>query len=230
MGEVFGTSEVDRNHAFHPRTHEALRTLGGQALRNCRIQYVPRIFHNEGVHAYHSFYDGPVIPIDEMDQLVAIVCAVAGYMPKEGIDLTGDTPVIRDISRSELSILQTADSTGDYRYFYYGQGSIEVFVKQMILQRAMHVETEELKKFLSSRDIDIRRKIGMSILQKSSVIIADEISARAFSEAHRRKQLRPEFHHRPHAILQNCIRNPDRLKAQLNQLPTIAEQALGAAA
>lgn len=77
------------HHLWHPHSAPELQSLGGQALRNSRVQLVPIHDHNMGGDTYHTAYAGPPLPVaDDTDKQFGLcVLACAGYVPNEVIDL-----------------------------------------------------------------------------------------------------------------------------------------------
>ena len=92
------------HHWWHPSSAPALQTLGGQALRNSRVQLVPVGDHNMGSETYHHYYMGPNLPgADDADtQFKLCVLACAGYVPDRVIDLHAeDEPTSRLMTAEE---------------------------------------------------------------------------------------------------------------------------------
>lgn len=92
----------DLHHPFHPRKSDTLQDIGGQALRNCRVQ---RIHYETHHYDYHGAYYGPQLPTDEDGKFRLVVMAAAGYIPELAISFQNRKPVIgplTDINRSRL--------------------------------------------------------------------------------------------------------------------------------
>jgi hypothetical protein len=118
-----GNSSYNWHHLFHPENSPVLQeTLGGIALRHCRIQLVNKYIHNhqsrgkfKGV-AYHTLYTGPKIPTDEDEQFRTCVLACAGYIPEEVIDLWAGEPKQREITDKERDFLRVKDPNEPFDY------------------------------------------------------------------------------------------------------------------
>lgn len=162
---------ADWHHHFHPKEDPRLKTVGGLALRNSRLQLVFRTFHNEGPHRYHRFFDGPPIPQDEATQFGMCVLACAGYIPENGIDLRGDVPVVKRLTEEQRSILATPNidknQEFDYHHFRYGYEPIRsFFIKYTLDQDLTSVVPESsIDEFLYTRDTERRKEKGSTILE-----------------------------------------------------------------
>lgn len=162
---------ADWHHQFHPRDDPRLKTVGGLALRNSRLQLVFKTFHNEGPHRYHRFFNGPPIPEDEATQFGMCVLSCAGYIPEDGINLRGDEPVIRRLTDEQRAILQEPNldknQDFDYHHFRYGYDPIrDFFIKYTLDQDLTAVVPESaIDEFLYSRDNEKRKRKGSDILE-----------------------------------------------------------------
>lgn len=223
-----GINVVNKNHAFFPKADERLRTVGGLALRVCRLQTVEAKFHNYGDHAYHNFYYGPPIPERETEQLRTIIFALGGYIPKQGIDLNGTEPLERDMTVSEYERLRTL-VCGDYKYFTYGYSPIRLFLRKVILDNAINVDIDLLEQFVSSRNANLRREIGHTILHysaESSTSSVDNDYVNIFSDGY----LRPLAPERPVSYMKKVINNQDRVEQYMfGPLKKVASYAVSAA-
>lgn len=229
ISSLHRTSAANRNHAFHPKMDPRLKTVGGQALRVCRIQIVEATQHNLGEHCYHSYYDGPPIIEDEMEQFRTVIWALAGYIPERGIQLNGGEPVERQITNNEMDLLKTT-SVNDYKYIHFGGSALRVFMRKVILDKSMQVDLSKLDSFLSSKSLQKRRRLGMEVLKQASAIASLEISSE-YKVVHSAKMLRPEAPDSPAVLIDDVIRNPVKVERRMfGQLTQIAERVLENAA
>lgn len=85
-----GQTGWDQHHHFHPKNDELLKNdsgnsnPGGSFLRHSRLQFVPRNLHN----VYHKIYKGPELNVDEQERYLKGILSLAGYLPKQAIDVT----------------------------------------------------------------------------------------------------------------------------------------------
>ncbi len=99
------------HHLYHPHSAPELASLGGQALRNSRVQLVPIRDHNTGPNTYHAMYAGPALPeADDIDtQFALCVFSCAGYVPDKVIDLRAKGgPTVRPITGVERTVFNAA--------------------------------------------------------------------------------------------------------------------------
>src|SRR5437868_1010472 len=66
------------HHHYHPAKSPILQTPAGVAVRNCRIQFVPRDVHQR----YHDLFAGPPLPGSNEEAFRTTVLAVAGVVPR----------------------------------------------------------------------------------------------------------------------------------------------------
>lgn len=98
---------VNDHHAYHPRLSPALRTRGGIAIRNSRIQRVHRTQHNHGPRSFHAiFQEGPIVPCEESEQIGLCGLGVAGYIPDRVVDTRQGEPRVRSIKEWEFRRLR----------------------------------------------------------------------------------------------------------------------------
>lgn len=219
---------ADWHHHFHPRSDPHLQTVGGIALRNSRIQLVPREFHNEGPMRYHKFFEGPPIPESEALQFGMCVLACAGYIPKQAIDLSAGEPKIIRLKGMRRSVLLSRGSKEfDYQYIRYAYDPIrEFFAKYVIEQDLAELLPERtIDEFLYSRDVLRRQQLGKHILTVAANSATEAINP--IYSMLRRRQLLPDFMPPdPHTLVVSKLGKPEhqeevilpRLKRQLRQL------------
>lgn len=79
---------MDPNHAFFPRRSEELKTIGGNALRHCRIQMADYKTHH---NFYHGEFYGTPLPDNEDEQFRTVVMAAAGNIPAYALDYSSSS-------------------------------------------------------------------------------------------------------------------------------------------
>jgi len=228
IDSLSGLNVVNKNHAFFPKADPRLKTISGLALRVCRLQTVEAKYHNNGKHAYHEFYDGPAIPESDNERFRTIIFALGGYIPRQGIDLTGAEPVERDMTEQEYDKIRTIDH-GDYKYFTYGESAIRVFFKQLVIDNAINTDIELLDKFVNTRNRQQRRKLGHTILHNSADMVAIPVE-KDYQDVLSNGLLKPSVPDRSVAYIRKAIRNRRRVEEHMfNPLAKVASFAVEAA-
>lgn len=171
------------HHHFHPKTAPQLDSLGGRALRNARVQLVPAKLHNMSAESYHSMFKGPPLPeaYQEDWQLRLCILAAAGYVPRQAIDVRGETPGRRvDLSDAQIDRYKTRampdEITTERLMKFYDKNDEDMTLKQAF--RTLNVFNKRKAQFtyhylryrydpmrdffrdyILSREIDIKPKI-----------------------------------------------------------------------
>lgn len=130
-----GSVLADWNHAYHPSKEVA------PIFRSGRVQYVLREVHDE----YHCAYYGPPPLRTKVEQFRAIVLSAAGYIPPEGLLLTGDGPQQVGLSAAQRERLRTS---GEVKLASFS--NIQTYIRETILaQPADHIHAPTIDRFLS---------------------------------------------------------------------------------
>lgn len=159
----------DLHHPFHPRRHDALADLGGNALRHSRVQMVPYEIHH---HQYHNTFVGPELPDDELGKFKLVVMAAAGYVPDQAITFnTSGEP-------------ETVALHADYRNYLRqpkqmrvgSPKSVQDFLVQYTIQQDLtSIKNTTLDEFLYTTNTERRWQLGNAILGEASFIAAHPI-------------------------------------------------------
>lgn len=211
----YGRPDIaDWHHSWHPRLAPELRSVGGLALRNCRLQLTARKFHNEGEHSYHKYYRGPELPDEEDEQFRLVVLSVAGYMPTRGIDLSGEAPREIDLTPRQLSILRKQDSDKEfaYRSFRYGYEPVRDFLSSYCIQNSIGDSRRTqllVDEFLNTTDNDKRIYLGNLLLAKKSEIASEPIRE-LYVAAKNKGLLHPRMPHSPHTLVKYKFGTPEK--------------------
>jgi len=170
---------ADWHHHFHPASHEDMKSIGGIAIRNCRVQLVARRDHNEGPSSYHRFYSGPPIPEEENDQFSLTVLACAGYIPSQAIDLRSGEPKVVDLSHTQQKILRQRQDVFGYRNLRYAYDPIRSFYTEYSMSRDISCLNEiEIEEFLTTKD-ELRQKfLGHFLLAQVVKIASEDVHAK----------------------------------------------------
>jgi hypothetical protein len=236
---------ADWHHHFHPKEHPILKTTGGLALRNCRVQLVHRNFHNESPTRYHKFYDGPELPEEESEQFKLVVLACAGFLPEEAIDLRSGEPKvvhmdkkqdaqIRSVLRPAKSVssVDPTDSTRSkifqYRHVRYGYEPIRDFIAAYALEHDIsHVNESLVDEFLYTRDQERKRFLGHFLLAQKVEVTAEEVRSR-YDTARNAGLLHPLMPPTPTTLLKHKLGTPHSREALFPRLAAQLAFAKGA--
>ena len=109
----------DRNHGFFPKSSPLLKGLGGEAVRNARVQTVSRHEHER----YHNeFYDPPQLPTTDDERFRTVVFCAAKFIPPLAINMGIKKPGVEALGFRQLRRLRESkevsiDSSGKVRDF-----------------------------------------------------------------------------------------------------------------
>ncbi|MGH7195237.1 MAG: hypothetical protein ACREGA_00445 [Candidatus Saccharimonadales bacterium] len=142
-----GKNYADWNHAYHPSSSPELASQDGRAVRDCRGQFVMRLYHD----AYHSAYGGPILPQSNEARFKALVFCAAGYVPRFGLDFNGDSPRQAKLSDEQIQRLQTS---GEVRIM--DKTSVKQFFETYVLdnQTVDNIPTKLINEFLRVYNLD----------------------------------------------------------------------------
>lgn len=178
--------EPDWHHPLHPRrSPELTGNLGGEALRNCRVQRVSYELHH---HEYHETYAGPQLPATELDKLKVITAAAAGYIPEAAITFSG---------RHQPKIIKLSS---DKRQALWHSGRIKIgspkkvqeFLQEYTLSQPLDgVNDSTIDEFLNTDDEFRRVQLGDTLLGLAVYQVAKPIS-RMYKEAYEAELIPPD--------------------------------------
>jgi hypothetical protein len=199
---------ADWHHPFHPKEHPLLKTAGGLALRNCRVQLVHRNFHNESPLRYHKFFEGPVIPESEDEQFRTVVLAAAGYIPRRAINTRSGEPEIVDLSPQQSARLRRTmrkavpqddckcddprrKMSFEYRNLRYSYDLVREFLSEyMMMQSTAHLPEPLVDEFLHTKNSFKLVELGDRLLALQAEFTADKVES-SYRSAQQRRQLHP---------------------------------------
>lgn len=202
--------EIDEHHAFHRKKRSELGYLGenvdwealtpeqmslhleGKAVRNSRLQLVPRRTHER---YHHLFREPEQLPQIRSVKFKTAVLAVAGIVPREALDL----PTSEEYRIVIMNNKQYRFLTGFRRMHFagaYAKRPTEAFMKRdrmgrffaqyAIEQSVGHlVDYPLIDEFLNTIDDKRRRVIGRNMLAEAvdeSIASLIPISQEAFRE------------------------------------------------
>lgn len=160
----------DWHHHFHPRLSPLLAhdSLSGSAVRSARIQLVDYATHHND---YHGNYLGPPLPVTETDKFGLVILATAGYIPREGLDFSGNEP-----KRVELSHEQRKRMRGSGELKVAAISPIQKFITAYTMDQDLsHVDEMIIDEFLNTTDKEQKLKLGSSLLRLAVRQAADPI-------------------------------------------------------
>ncbi len=223
---------LNDHHAWHPKNDERLMqppqnpwtpsqadvdtmnptarvpTSGGWALRNSRLQRVNRRLHNYRELAYHQFYSGPELPVDEDEQFRLVVLACAGLVPRQGIDLSTGQPQVITMSDEQMTLLQeplNAQAFG-YRNFRFIHEPVQRFLRNYILRRELgHVSQILIEEFLDRNTSNERRAYLGHLLLAKQIEVATNILDPQFQTAQNAGLLDPRIRTNPRGFIKKRL-------------------------
>ena len=146
------------HHPFHPKRDHRLLGVGGQAVRNCRVQLVSYGVHH---YDYHQRYVGPPLPTETPDQLRLVVLTTAGYIPQRGLAFDdAGKPKVVTLNEEQRAHLW------DRKQMRVGlRKSVHKFLlEQTIKQDFSGVNESTIDEFLHTKDYERRWQLGNTLL------------------------------------------------------------------
>lgn len=200
---------ADDHHHFHPGSHPLLKSVGGAALRNCRLQRVALKPHNYGPDSYHAYFVGPNIPTDPVDQFKTCVYACAGFIPQYGIDMSDNGPQVIELLPGHIKALRRSnpnDSFG-YRDLWYNYEPLRKFFTNFALQQDFNlIERRMLSKFLMTTDEQHKEHLTRKLISAAARLAVDPMIGE-YRELHKTGQLHPRMDADPSVLVYFKIRN-----------------------
>ena len=148
---------ADWHHPFHPRALLVGKSLGEQAIRDCRIQWVEYDDHH---HKFHGAFDGPDLPQTDDERFRTVVLAAAGYVPDRAVGFVGPVPAIRRFTASQRERLW---QTGQLRVG--NPMSVRDFLLDYALRRDfIGINDSTIDEFLHTSSSVRRRELGTTLL------------------------------------------------------------------
>jgi hypothetical protein len=180
----------DWHHHFHPRNSPRLTSkMGGPALRAARLQRVDYGAHHDG---YHNLYTGPPLPKKLKDRFGLIVMSVAGYMPDQALDFSGDAPAIVPLSEEKRLFLQTSGQirTGNHT-------AIRNFIRDYVMSQdvgSTNIGELTIEEFIYTRDEDRRRMLGHTLLGLITDKATEPLNEQYY-QAKKQRKISPDLPH-----------------------------------
>ena len=207
----------DWHHHFHPRRSPILtRDLGGNAVRNARLQ---RSDYRQHHIDYHGHYWGPPLPETRQQQFGIVVLASAGYVPDRAISFKDGQPEEIPLSKNQRQTLWTS---GDLRIA--APDTIRKFLIEYTTSQDLREVNEKLvDEFLNTPNEQRRYHLGGTLLQLAIEMATDPIDP--FYRTAWKKGLIPRD---SSSRTQRLIKNKLRYKQHRSNLIDKLEQSLAA--
>lgn len=213
-------SVADWHHEYHPASHPDLKTVGGMALRNSRLQLVDLNYHNHSPKSYHRFYEGPEIPTDPHEQFRLCVLACAGYVPEQGIDLSSGEPQIVDLTPRQKAQLGQMDPDDGLtlREIKYRYDPIRDFFTEYALEQDIsHMREDIIDEFVYTGQVDREKFLGHLLIAKAAEA-AGELVAEDYHEVRTAGKLHPLMPRQPSTLIKNKLGNAERREQLIPEL------------
>ncbi|MFZ1324358.1 MAG: hypothetical protein WAQ57_04345 [Candidatus Saccharimonadales bacterium] len=166
----------DDHHSFYQKKARELQGDAGRAVRYSRCLTVARWLHNN----FHEAYPGgtDILPRTEQDKFAITVLAVAGYMPRQALDVRDPgNPGLVAMSgktydfvrgRKQMHYETKQNRAIGYRNEDYAARHIgKFFAAYAQKQDLTSLSQRDIKAFLSSGNTERRRRLGMKILREA---------------------------------------------------------------
>jgi len=204
----------DWHHHFHPRRSPLLEDLGGQAVRNVRVQ---RVDYGRHHYDYHLTYSGPPLPTTEDEQFATVIMAATGYIPPRAIGFKQGRPRITNLHEDLRDRLR---KSGDIKI--YSQGVVNEFIRQYVLAQnisAINVNELTIDEFLNTSNTERQRVLGHTLLGLITDKATEEIDE-IYYQAYRSRLVLPGLPNNVQRFTKTMLGNRrmrDNLVGQLHQ-------------
>lgn len=208
----------DWHHHEHPKRSPLLKEIGGQAVRNARLQYYDRRLHNR----YHDKFGGPPLPETEEQQFNLVIMAVAGYIPEQAIDVRRRKPQIVALTTEQRHRLQTS---GEIRVG--SEAVLREFIKKRVMSQDVYsVNASDLmiEEFVTTNNFERRRLLGHTLLGLVTDK-ASEVAGETYWQARRKELILPGLPSNVQRFAKSKLGNTrerDRLVKQLYKSLAVA--------
>lgn len=214
------SEDFTKHHEFFLHGTDRFNTIGGIAMRVSRILCTEREVHNTGPKAFHRFYDASPGPPAEVDQIYAGIFTLAGYIPKQGVDLWSGSPTIRDIESGERNILMTISKKNEFWYEYLRSNRSEItqFLDKFVARQDIgSADANSLTEFLSTPKLSIMADAAHEVLNAAIHSTVAPIKNR-YQVAREAGQLHPLAPVSAEAVVLNALGNEQRRERTIRRL------------
>lgn len=174
------SEESTGHHEFYLPGIARFHDLGSQALRSARILKAESAVHNTGPESFHQFYDISAGPHDKQNQSNILLLTLAGYIPKEGIDLWSGEPIIREFDEWEREILCEIDHNRELTFtgLRTERDVAANFIKKFVLEQSpVSIDPDILERFVSNPKIGLTRDEGHEVLRSNIHAAVEPVNA-----------------------------------------------------
>lgn len=177
--------EPNWHHHFHPRLSPRLvKREGGAALRGVRLQRADYRAHN----GYHDAFVGPPLPKKMNDRFGLIIMSVAGYLPDQALDFSGDSPTITLLSEEQRLFLQTSGQIRSENLL-----GIRNFIREYVMAQdpeSTNVNELTIEEFVFTKHEERRRLLGHTLLGLITDKATEPIGEKYY-QARRQRKIKP---------------------------------------
>jgi hypothetical protein len=163
--------DPDEHHIFHTKKsyREAAVGLGGPVVKFSRIQTVRRYHHD----AAHRMLLPPPILEHEKAQFDTSVWSLVNLIPRQAIDVRGDSPVVRGLTDDEYELLRRLTRADFSKSFHSSIGKF--FLQTMLRLHGETVDNTLKDEFFDAKTKKQRRNVGNRILKLVALEAVDPL-------------------------------------------------------
>ena len=169
-GELYH-KDPDEHHIFHTKKsyRESVLGLGGPVVKFSRIQTVRRFHHTSA----HKMLLPPPIVDHEKAQFDTSVWSLMNLIPRQAIDVRGDSPVVRELNDTEYEFLRKLTRADFERGFHASIGKF--FLQTMLRHHGDVIEPNLRDEFFDAKTRRQQRDIGNRILKLVALEAVDPL-------------------------------------------------------
>ncbi len=217
--------ENTRHHAFWlPPLENSYftATLGGRAIKHCRIQMVNAKLHNDRDFGVHANYIGTPVPETEPMQFKTGLFGRAVYIPEVGLHFTEDGYVEAPLEAWQLNRLRRPRGTGAYRDIRFGSQDVQAFFAEYVTSfNFAHLNRKLLSDMLSKNDAQSVNKIT----QEGIDMATQEINP-TYAELYAAGLLHPEAPASASQFVDIVLGSPDKSDNRYTRLAPLIRQSV----
>ena len=204
--------EANWHHHFHPRKSKLLEGIGGQAVRNVRLQWADFVDHS---YRYHQYFLGPKLPETDDERFKICVLSSAGYVPEQAIDLSANKPQKVSLTQEQRSRLW---QSGELR------NAAPEIVRKFLIAHTMKytgvlpsLYESNVDEFLNTSDEERRKSLGYWLLARAAEIATDPLNS-TYTMARRNGLITMRSPSKPLVVVQKKFGSSHRKAVLLNDL------------
>lgn len=195
--------KADWHHPEHPG-NELASTRGELGLRHSVLQWVMYDDHHLEGGGYHLWSDGPPLPKTEEARFGQTLPRMAGWIPREAVDYSGDPPEIVALSDDTRDIMR---ERGDFRvasFFYVTKFWVEHVTGLLLPDNAGGISRETVHRLLNANTIAEKVRLSADLLGQLALIAVDP-HRDMYMTAHKNGLLSPTARLEPEKMVEAII-------------------------